>query len=190
MRPPQNAGGIQLYRASEKVCWETASMRPPQNAGGFSPVRDRVRLPIRMASMRPPQNAGGFAAACATPPWSAICFNEAPAKRGGIHGSVTKSTLFNHASMRPPQNAGGFLPAWYAANPSCLASMRPPQNAGGFCSSATGTAPTSSCFNEAPRKTRGDSGQRESREHGVDGASMRPPQNAGGFPAGRFPATP
>ena len=62
-----------------------------------------------------------------------ICFNEAPAKRGGICRKLGKTTRkitgFNEA---PAKRGGDWRVCTARTNTASCASMRPPQNAGGI----------------------------------------------------------
>ena len=70
--------------------------------------------------MRPPQNAGGFRSKMLPTETSSSCFNEAPAKRGGIRrlrrhlrevvSRTSMRTVFTLAQIQPKgQRLGGVL---------------------------------------------------------------------------------
>ena len=154
-------------------------MRPPQKAGGNSAHRDHLIVAVIRASMRPPQKAGGNGCCRRRLLCPLSSFNEAPAKSREESGDDFSNIEKFCASMRPPQKAGGNA---YAEGLTPLlwhASMRPPQKAGGNgCCRRRSLCPLSS-FNEAPAKSREESGDDFSNIEKFC-ASMRPPQKAGG----------
>ena len=104
-------------------------MRPPQFAGEDSKRVGAGQFDIH-ASMRPPQFAGEDAKRMARRPRAAVCFNEAPAVRGGRYAAASAVYSAHAASMRPPQFAGE--DDWFSRRGyrEVVASMRPPQFAG------------------------------------------------------------
>ena len=107
MRPPHCAGEIRVgfRRAPQSV--PRALQRGPRIArgkSGFQPVRVEQ---VELASMRPPHCAGEIEAARRLAERGDLCFNEAPALRGGNRLGIRRRRRARQpASMRPPHCAG------------------------------------------------------------------------------------